>query len=108
MSLSDELGRLADLHQQSRLSDDEYARAKARVLDGGRPAVNTLQRSDDDRWLGGVCGGLADWTGVASWIWRLVFVATVLCAGTGIAIYLLLWLVVPLRGPGAGSAARTA
>lgn len=107
MSLSDELGRLADLHQQGRLSDDEYARAKARVLDGGRPVANTLLRSDDDRWLGGVCGGLAEWTGVASWIWRLVVVASVLCAGTGIAIYLLLWLFVPLR-PRAGTAARTA
>jgi phage shock protein PspC (stress-responsive transcriptional regulator) len=97
MSISNELARLGDLHQQGRLSDDEYARAKARVLDNGSPVGGRMQRSEDDRWLGGVCGGLAAWTGVASWIWRLGFVLAVLCAGTGIAIYLLLWLFVPVR-----------
>lgn len=102
MSLSDELARLGDLHQQGRLSDDEFARAKARVLEPGRPASHRLRRSDDDRWLGGVCGGLAEWTGMASWIWRLVFVVSVLCAGTGIAVYLLLWLFVPLEPTGGG------
>lgn len=101
MSLSEELARLAELHQLGRLSDDEYTRAKARVLDSSRVASTSLQCSDHDRWLGGVCGGLADWTGVASWIWRLVFVVSVLCAGTGIAVYLLLWLFVPLRRGGA-------
>jgi phage shock protein C len=98
MSLSDELARLAELHQQGRLSDDEYTRAKARILDAGSSAAsNRLRRSDQDRWLGGVCGGLADWTGIDGWIWRLVFVVSVLCAGTGVAVYLLLWLFVPLR-----------
>lgn len=65
MSDSEELGRLADLHQRGALSDEEFARAKARVLDGrqgsGAPegaakglALNRLRRSRDDRWLGGV------------------------------------------------------
>lgn len=58
-------------------------------------ALNTLQRSRSDRWLGGVCGGLADLTGIAAWIWRVFFVLSVLCAGTGIAIYVLLWILVP-------------
>lgn len=100
MSISDDLSRLADLHQQGRLSDHEFARAKARVLDGDR-AINHLRRSDDDRWIAGVCGGLAEGTGVASWIWRLVFAASALCAGTGVAVYLLLWLFVPLDRAGA-------
>ncbi len=32
MSVSDELGKLADLHQKGILSDDEFAAAKAKVL----------------------------------------------------------------------------
>lgn len=103
MPLSDELSKLEELHQRGALSDDEYARAKTRVLgnadttraSGTVAAANSLRRSLNDRWLGGVCGGLAELSGVASWIWRLIFAVSVLCAGTGIAIYLLLWIFVP-------------
>jgi hypothetical protein len=35
MAMSDELGRLGELHQRGMLSDDEFARAKAQVLNGG-------------------------------------------------------------------------
>lgn len=104
MSLSDELAKLEELHQRGALTDDEYARAKARVL-AGEPAqrstpaavsaVNGLCRSRDDRWLGGVCGGLAATTGVASWIWRLLFVLAVFCAGASVVAYVLLWIFVP-------------
>lgn len=66
MSLSEELGQLGALHERGLLSVEEFARAKARVLDGstevGAPAsmaVNAMRRSRDDRWLGGVCGGHA-------------------------------------------------
>jgi phage shock protein PspC (stress-responsive transcriptional regulator) len=104
MSLSDELAKLEELHQRGALSDDEYARAKARVLAGepaprGTPtavsAVNGLVRSRDDRWIGGVCGGLALTTGVASWIWRLLFALAAFCAGASIVVYVLLWIFVP-------------
>lgn len=105
MAISDELDRLDELHRRGVLSDEEFTRAKARVLDGvgserpapapGLAAVNALRRSRDDRWLGGVCGGLAQITGVAGWAWRLVFAVLVLCAGTGALLYLLLWIFVP-------------
>ena len=56
MNLSEELGQLAALRERGVLSDDEFQRAKARVL-GGTPAVdmpavqaiNALRRSRDDR-----------------------------------------------------------
>lgn len=105
MSMSDELARLGELHQKGVLSDDEFARAKARVLNGtatpppggsaALSALNALRRSRDDRWLGGVCGGLGDFTGVASWAWRLMFTLLMLCAGTGVLVYILMWIFVP-------------
>ena len=108
MAGSDELEKLGDLHSRGILSDDEFSRAKARVLDapsaaqgqGQAPivrAVNGLRRSQCDRWLGGVCGGIGVSTGVAAWLWRLVFAALVLCAGTGVVMYLLMWIFVPLE-----------
>ena len=105
MTQSEELARLAELHRSGALSDDEFTRAKARVLSGaaaqdspGARAVNLLRRSADDRWLGGVCGGIALSTGLPSWVWRLFFTVLVLFAGTGVLVYLLLWFFVPLAG----------
>ncbi|MBK1690490.1 PspC domain-containing protein [Rubrivivax gelatinosus] len=100
MSLADELSRLDELRQRGVLSDDEFARAKARLLDGPAAApavgaVNRLRRSRADRWLGGVCGGLARATGVESWIWRLVTLGLAFFGGTGVLLYLLLWIFVP-------------
>jgi phage shock protein PspC (stress-responsive transcriptional regulator) len=106
MSESDELGKLGELHQRGVLSDDEFARAKARVLSGvagvrsearAFAAVNALRRSRGDRWFGGVCGGIAHITGLASWMWRLLFVLLFLCGGTGLLVYLLMWFVVPME-----------
>lgn len=103
MPITDELERLGALHQRGVLSDEEFRAAKARVLDGAghaRPdptvaALNRLRRSRGERWLGGVCGGLAQILGLAPWLWRLMFVLLALCAGTGFMAYLLLWIFVP-------------
>ena len=103
MSDSDELGKLGDLHQRGILSDEEFARAKARVLSGSHAsrtsppvnALNQLRRSLSDRWLGGVCGGIAQVTGLPSWVWRLIFTFGIVFAGTGLALYILLWILVP-------------
>ncbi|MEH0166263.1 PspC domain-containing protein [Paucibacter sp. JuS9] len=109
MNYSNEFEKLAELHQRGVLSDEEFARAKARVLNGepaaqaagasnyanGATAINTLHRSRNDRWIGGVCGGIARSTGLASWVWRLAFTLGTLCAGGGVLVYLLLWLFLP-------------
>ncbi len=103
MSLSDELERLGALQQRGVLSDAEFREAKARVLaepahdrsGAAVAAMNRLRRSRSDRWLGGVCAGLAQLLGLAPWLWRLMFVLLALCAGTGFMAYLLLWIFVP-------------
>src|SRR5512141_3069359 len=106
MALSDELAKLQDLHQRGALTDDEFARAKARVLEGAASAteappaaavaaINALRRSARDRWIAGVCGGIARATGVDSWVWRLLFVLLMLCGGVGLVLYVLLWIFVP-------------
>jgi phage shock protein C len=104
MSEADELSQLGELHQRGVLTDDEFARAKARVLSGAAAAgsdarmlagINALHRSRADRWIGGVCGGIAKATGLASWVWRVVFTALALCGGSGLLLYVLLWIFVP-------------
>ena len=105
MSIADELSKLDELRQRGTLSDAEFARAKERLLGTATPpppvpppvldAVNRLRRSTGDRWIGGVCGGLARATGLESWVWRLIFAVLILFGGAGIVIYLLLWIFVP-------------
>ena len=34
-------------------------------------------------------------TGMAAWVWRLIFAALFICAGAGLLLYVLLWIFVP-------------
>jgi phage shock protein C len=63
----------------------------------GAPTYKLLTRSND-RWLGGVCAGLADYLGVDVTLVRLLtVVATVLGVGTLIPVYAVAWVLVPRR-----------
>ena len=113
MGITDDLERLAELHRSGALSDSEFTSAKAHALastpngtDGLVDGLHALRRSRSDRWLGGVCGGLATATGSPSWLWRLLFVALVGCGGTGLIAYLLLWIFLP-KEEDAGREPRT-
>ena len=62
--------------------------------------INWLQnfaRSEEDSWIGGVCGGLGEHTSIPSWAWRLLFVLLFTIYGTGLFIYILLWIFVPTK-----------
>jgi phage shock protein PspC (stress-responsive transcriptional regulator) len=118
MSLSDELSKLSELRASGALSEEEFASAKARLLNATGPGatapgasapgayaartdepiiagVNAFRRSRSDRVLGGVCGGMARATGVESWVWRLIFAVLFIFAGMGLLAYVLLWIFVP-------------
>jgi phage shock protein C len=103
VALADELGKLAELRASGGLTEAEFARAKERLLNGEQiggdeplaAAVKTFRRSESDRWLGGVCGGIARSTGMESWVWRLLFAFLFICFGAGLLLYVLLWIFVP-------------
>jgi len=104
MSLADELSRLEELRARGTLTDDEFQRAKTRLLDAPAAgtassdavaAVQRFRRSRSDRWIGGVCGGVAAITGIDAWVWRLMVTVLFLFGGTGALLYLLLWIFVP-------------
>lgn len=52
-----------------------------------------LQLSTSNKWLTGVCGGVAAAMDIDSTIIRLAFIFSVLFAGIGILPYLILWIV---------------
>lgn len=53
-----------------------------------------LTRSED-RWIGGVCGGLADHFGLDPALVRVLFVVSLLLPGPQLLIYAILWFVMP-------------
>ena len=111
MPLPDELERLNALHERGALTDEEFALAKKRLLEGTPHAAKStsttcsqpsstlsrLHRSLSDRWFGGVCGGLGELTGTPSWSWRILFVLTAFLHGLGLLMYILLWIFVPVE-----------
>jgi phage shock protein C len=101
MSLADDLARLDELRAKGVLTDEEFLRAKQRMLGSNGTAgpssnaVSRFRRSDADKWIGGVCGGLGRSTGIESWAWRLLFTVLLLFGGAGALVYALLWIFVP-------------
>ncbi|HEY2957964.1 MAG TPA: PspC domain-containing protein [Actinomycetota bacterium] len=54
-----------------------------------------LYRSRTDRKIAGVCGGLASYFNVDPTLIRVLFVVLAVVGGSGIILYLALWLIVP-------------
>ena len=100
MSTADELEKLHQLLAKGALTQAEFEQAKARLLaavpgPGAGLAINRLRLSGTDKWIAGVCGGLARLTGVESWIWRMLFVIGLLFGGFTLFAYVVLWIFVP-------------
>lgn len=54
-----------------------------------------LYRSQTQKMIAGVCGGLAEFLNLDPTVVRLIFVLLALGAGHGVLIYLVLWLIMP-------------
>jgi phage shock protein PspC (stress-responsive transcriptional regulator) len=104
MTLAQDLENLEQLRNRGALSEAEFAQAKAQLLQppaatplAKASSLNGLRRSSSDRWLGGVCGGLAGFTGLDTWLWRLALTLLMILGGTGFFVYVLMWILVPLE-----------
>jgi phage shock protein PspC (stress-responsive transcriptional regulator) len=54
-----------------------------------------LVRPRDNRWIAGVCSGLARRFGMSPGFMRLLFVLSCLLPGPQVVIYLALWVIMP-------------
>ena len=54
-----------------------------------------LYRSNTDKMIAGVAGGLANYLNVDSTIVRLVFLLLLFTGGAALPIYLILWVITP-------------
>ena len=56
---------------------------------------NRLHRARNDRKLAGVCGGIAEYFGWDPTLVRVAWIVLTLMGGSGILLYLIMWLVMP-------------
>lgn len=56
-----------------------------------------LTRSTTDRKIAGVCGGFAAYSGIDANIVRLVMVLMAALGGSGVVLYLVAWVIVPIE-----------
>ena len=70
--------------------------------DGPAAGPRRLRRSQDERVIGGVAGGIGDYLNIDPVFVRIAFVVlTILSGGIGIPFYIVGWIVMPLGRPGA-------
>ena len=65
-----------------------------------------LTRSTTDSVVAGVCGGIADYFSVDVTLVRLAFVLMTLWGGSGVPIYIILWIIMPADRSGSPSAVQ--
>lgn len=57
--------------------------------------MEKLYRSEKNRILGGVCGGLGTYLDIDPNIIRILWILFCLFYGTGILVYIIAWLILP-------------
>lgn len=58
---------------------------------------NRLYRSENDKKISGVCGGIAEYFGIDSTIVRLIWLISILVYGTGFLLYIIAAIIIPTR-----------
>jgi phage shock protein C len=56
-----------------------------------------LYRSRTDKILAGICGGIGKYLDIDPIIIRLIFIVLLFTVGSGILIYLIAWILIPLE-----------
>lgn len=82
------LGRPTDFEQELDEDIPSYTHTEKR-------GPKRLFRDPDNRMVGGVCSGLGAYFSIDPVWFRLAFVFAVLLGGSGILVYLILWIILP-------------
>jgi len=111
--MSDIEGRIAELFkmrlnpykQVITMKDVEEVMAilgSPEVISGGEPSdaspprsQRRIYRDPDRRIIGGVCAGISAYLNWDPWIMRIIFAVLILPGGFGLALYVILWIVLP-------------
>jgi phage shock protein PspC (stress-responsive transcriptional regulator) len=94
------MGRPEDFETEENISGTAE-KAKATADTSSVPPLNNMQankrlhRDENDKVIGGVCSGLANYFGIDVILVRIIFVVLAVSFGFGLITYLILWVAVP-------------
>jgi len=57
--------------------------------------LKRLSKSQQDKKIVGICGGLGEHTSIPAWFWRVMFIVSAFIYGIGIMLYVLFWIFMP-------------
>lgn len=89
---------ISQLGEPSQINGDEKEQKAAgnkNSYSQDESAPKRLFRDPDNKYIGGVCGGLAAYFNIDPTLVRLLFVLLIFAAGSTILAYLILWIVIP-------------
>ena len=100
-TIIDNMGRPEELNQDEPGMNAGAASQNQSATSGTAQTLPPLRdkifRDNNDKILGGVCGGLAHYLKVDPAIIRVAFALATIGWGTGVVLYILLWVILPSR-----------
>lgn len=78
------LGEIDPLNEEQTVMENEYTSGKKKIY-----------RDPNQKMLGGICAGLGVYLNIDPTIIRIIVVLLSICYGSGLIIYLILWLIIP-------------
>lgn len=57
--------------------------------------MKRLYRSENNRQIAGVCGGIAEYLNIDASYIRLAFLLATVLGGPGVALYIIMWIIIP-------------
>ena len=78
------------------VNDNTYV-VQGETMSGTHEDSRRLKRSRRDKKIGGVCGGFGEYFNVDPTLVRVLWILAILLGGTGLLLYIILWIVMPLE-----------
>ncbi|MCA5005338.1 PspC domain-containing protein [Sphingobacterium bovistauri] len=93
----DRMGKVSDFEggEEEEISASEEKQQESSEVPPSAFVEKKLMRNPDDSVIGGVCSGLGAYFGMETKWMRLIFVCFVLFGGSGVMLYVILWMVMP-------------
>lgn len=90
-----QMGRVEDFYKDAENDPNEYNTTGNAYGSAYATASKKLMRDPDDKVFGGVCAGLGHYLDMEPrWV-RLIMLFVFLAGGTGLLLYIILWIVMP-------------
>lgn len=70
---------------------------KTKKKENNSKTKKRLYKSSSEKILGGVCGGIAEYFDTDPTLVRLLWVIFTLFYGTGLILYIILWIIMPKK-----------